>query len=146
MECKLKVRRFIRMSCKSLQLQQQLTYARQIWLMNFEHYWADWFIYFVLHLGKHNWYWGTQVTVNELLKLPLRSNEIIRSIDGLYGLYTYNRNLHYWLKNLIDAMLYGDHESRWKHQALYEIWPNASYLAQLNPYWWWKVARFILCV
>lgn len=81
---------------------------------------------------------GTQDTVNELLKLPLRGNEIIRSIDGDYMDFTpITETYIIGLKNLIDAMLYGDHEKADESiRRLYEIADqNASYLAQLNPYW-----------
>lgn len=79
-----------------------------------------------------------QDTINELMKLPLRGNELIESITGIEADFTpITESYIMGIKNLIDAMLSGDNKKADESiRQLYKIADeNAKYLTEISPYW-----------
>ncbi|MDD2504439.1 MAG: hypothetical protein PHG58_11445 [Clostridia bacterium] len=128
------------MYCRSLQIQPQLTYEQANIINEFRvllsqlTYLTRFYIIEESIAGLGD----PQDTINELLKLPIKGNELIKSIEGVEGDFTpITESYITGVKNLIDAIISGDQKKADESiRQLYEIADqNAKFLAELSPYW-----------
>lgn len=128
------------MNCGSLQMQSPLTYEQANIINKFRILMSQWTYLFRFYIIEEciTCLGNPQDTINEIRKLPLKGNEIIKNIDGIEGDFTPITEAYITgVKNLIDGMLSKDQKKADESiRQLYEIADqNAKYLAQLSPYW-----------
>ncbi len=123
----------------SLQLPQPLTYEQANIINEFRALLSQLTYLFRFYIVEESFagLGDPQDTINELMKLPLRGNELVESISGIEGDFTPITEAYIiGLKNLIDAMLSGDNKADESIRQLYKIADqNAKYLAEISPYW-----------
>jgi hypothetical protein len=127
------------MNFKSLQLQPQLSYDQANIINEFRLLLSQVTYLFRFYIvASIDGIGNSQDIANEILKLPLRGNELVNSINGFNEDFTPITEAYITgLKNLIGGMLSGDQDKANESiRQLYEIADqNARQLAQLSPYW-----------